>query len=61
MNDNLNDIIKWKLEWYHKIVNSFDESGLLKKRVSEGVENEVKEQRRGFLGRLSATLGASLL
>ena len=31
------------------------------KVVSETVEIEVKEQRRGFLGMLAAALGASLV
>ena len=44
-----------------KIVKSHENSDLLIKGVSETVENEVKEQRGGFLGTLAATLGASLL
>ena len=35
--------------------------GLLIKSVSETVENEVKEQKEGFLGKLAATLADSLL
>ena len=31
------------------------------KRVTETVQNEVKEQKRGFLSILLGTLGASLL
>ena len=31
------------------------------KGVSETIKNEVKEQKEGFLGKLSGTLGASLL
>ena len=34
---------------------------LLIKVVTETVENEIKEQKRGFLSMLAATLGASLL
>ena len=41
-NEQLNDIIK--------IVKSLKDSGLLIKGVSETVANEVKEQKRGFLG-----------
>ena len=36
-------------------------SGLLIKGVSETIRNEAKEQKRGFLGMLLGTLGASLL
>ena len=31
------------------------------RRVSETVQNEVKEQKRGFVTKLLGTLGASLL
>ena len=44
-----------------KIVKSFGDATLLIKVVSETVEIEVNEQRRGFLGMLAATLGASLV
>ena len=44
-----------------KIVKSLDDSGLLLKRVTESVQNEVKEQKGGFLSMLLGTLGASLL
>ena len=44
-----------------RIVKSLKDAGLLMKGVSETVENEVKEQKEGFLGMLAATLGASLL
>ena len=44
-----------------KIVKSFEDSGLLLKRVTETVQNEVKEQKGGFLSMLLGTLGASLL
>ena len=32
-----------------KIVKSLEDSGLLLKRVTKTVENEVKEQKGGFL------------
>ena len=51
-NDEINDIIE--------IVKSLD-SGLLLKGVTETVQNEVKEQKGGFLSMLLGTLGASLL
>ena len=44
-----------------KIVKSLQDSGLLLKGVTETVQNEVKEQKRGFLSLLLGTLGASLL
>ena len=43
------------------IVKSPEDSGLLLKGVSEIVQNEVKEQKGGFLSMLLGTLGASLL
>ena len=44
-----------------KIIKSLEDSGLLLKRVTESVQNEVKEQKRGFLSMLLGTLGAGLL
>ena len=44
-----------------KIVKSFENSGVLLKRVGETIQNEAKEQKGGFLSILSGTLGASLL
>ena len=44
-----------------EIVKSLEDSGLLLKGVTESVQNEVKEQRGGFLSMLLGTLGASLL
>ena len=52
-NDEIEDIIK--------IVKSLEDSGLLLKGVTETVQNEVKEQKGGFLSMLLGTLGASLL
>ena len=52
-NDEIEDIIK--------IVKSLKDSGLLLKGVTETVQNEVKEQKGGFLSMLLGTLGASLL
>ena len=52
-NDEMGDIIK--------IVKSLEDSGLLLKRVTETVQNEVKEQKGGFFSMLLGTLGASLL
>ena len=44
-----------------KIIEALENSGILLKGVSKTIENETKEQRRGFLGMLLGTLGASLL
>ena len=44
-----------------KIVKSLEDSGLLLKGVTETVQNEVKEQKGGFLSMLLGTLVASLL
>ena len=52
-NDKINDIIK--------IIKSLEDSGLLLKGVTETVQNEVKEQKGGFLSMLLGTLGAGLL
>ena len=52
-NDKVDDIIK--------TIKSLEDSGLLLKGVTETIQNEVKEQKEGFLGMLLDTLGASLL
>ena len=52
-NNEMKDIIK--------TVKSLEDSGLLLKGVTERVQNEVKEQKGGFLSMLLSTLGASLL
>ena len=44
-----------------KIVKSLEESGLLRKGVSESIKNESKKQKRVFSCMLLATLGARLL
>ena len=44
-----------------KIVKLLEDSGLLLKGVTESVQNEVKEQKGGFLSMLLGTLCASLL
>ena len=44
-----------------KIVKSLENFGLLINGVSETIQNELKEQKSGFLGILLETLGASLL
>ena len=52
-NDEIGDIIR--------TVKSLEYSGLLLKGVTETVQNEIKEQKGGFLSMLLGTLGASLL
>ena len=51
--DEIKDIIK--------IVKSLEDSGLLLKGVTKTDQNEVKEQKGGFLSMLLGTLGTSLL
>ena len=51
--DEIHDVIK--------IVKSVKDSGLLIKGITETVQNEVQEQKGGFLSALLGTLGASLL
>ena len=52
-NDEMEDIME--------ITKSLKDSGLLLKRVGETIQNEIKEQKGGFLSMLLGTLGASLL
>ena len=52
-NSDMEDLIE--------IVKSLKDSGLLLQGVTESVQNEVKEQKGGFLRALLGTLGASLL
>ena len=51
-NKDMDDLIK--------IVKSHEDSGLLLKKIAESVQNEIKEQKGGFLSMLLGTLGASL-
>ena len=51
--EDMNDIMK--------IIEALENSGILLKGVTETIENETKEQGRGFLGMLLGTLEASLL
>ena len=52
-NDEIEDIIK--------IAKYLEYSGLLLKGVTETVQNDVKEQKGGFISLLLGILGASLL
>ena len=52
-NNEMEDIIK--------IVKSLKDSGLLLKGVNETIQNEIKEEKGGFLSILLGTLGTSLL
>ena len=51
--EDLQDIIK--------IIKELENSDILLKGVSKTIENEIKEQRGGFLSMFLGTLGASLL
>ena len=44
-----------------KIVKSLEESGLLKKGISETIKNEAKEHKGGFLPMLLGILVANML
>ena len=44
-----------------KIVQAVEDTNILLKGVTKTIKNETKEQKRGFLGMLLGTLGASLL
>ena len=52
-NEEMNDAMK--------IVQALEDSNILLKGVDETIKNETKEQKRGFLGMLLGSLGASLL
>ena len=43
-----------------KIIEALEKSGILLNGVGKTIENEVKEQKEGFLSMLLGTLGASL-
>ena len=51
--EDMNDIMK--------IIEAVENAGISFKGVSKTIENETKEQRRGFLNMLLGILGASLL
>ena len=50
-----------ELDDIKKIVKSFEDADLLTKGISDVLENEVEEQKVGFLGMSVAILGDSLL
>ena len=52
-NDDMHDLLK--------IIESFGNNGLLLDRVTETIENEVKEQKGGFLSTLLSVVGSALL
>ena len=47
------------MEGIIKIVQALEDSGLLLEGVTKTVQNEIKEQKGGFLSMLLGTLGAS--
>ena len=52
---------KWRNEWYNENCSSTWNSNILLNGVTKTVQNEVKEQKGGFLSILLGTLAASLL
>ena len=52
-NNEMKDIIK--------VAQELEDSNILLKGVTETVENELKEQKWGFISMLLGTLGASLI
>ena len=56
---NINNT-KWWNNDINKLVKSLEDSDLLLKGATETVQNEVKEQKGGFLSMPLGTLGASL-
>ena len=54
-------IIEEDIQDIIKIIKELENSDILLKGVSKTIENEIKEQRGGFLSMLMGTLGASLL
>ena len=54
-------IIEEDMQDIIKIIKELENSDILLKGVSKTIENEIKEQRGGFLSMLLGTLGASLL
>ena len=54
-------IIEEDMQDIIKIIRELANSDILLKGVSKTIENEIKEQRGGFLSMLLGTLGASLL
>ena len=44
-----------------KVVQNLGDSDILLKGITKTIQNETKEQKRGFLGMLLGTVGASLL
>ena len=53
LNEEMNGIMK--------IVQALEDSNILLKGATKTIKNETKEQKRGYLGMLLGTLGASLL
>ena len=61
VNDTTTIISNNEIEDLIKIVKLLEDSDFLLKGVTELVQNEIKEQKGGFLSMLLGTLGASLL
>ena len=50
-----------EMNYIMKIVQALQALNILLEGISKRIENETKEQKGGFLGKLFGTLGASLL
>ena len=50
-----------EMNYIMKIVQALQALNILLEGISKRIENETKEQKGGFLGKLLGTLGASLL
>ena len=49
------------MNYITRIVQVLEDSNILLKGVAKTIENEIKEQKAGFLSMLWGTLGSSLL
>ena len=54
-------ILNEEMNGLMKIVQALEDSNILLKGATKTIKNETKEQKRGYLGMLLGTLGASLL
>ena len=50
-----------EINYILKIVPALEDSNILLNGITKTIENETKQQKRGFLGILFGVLGASLL
>ena len=57
----LGPLLKTGLMLIKSVITPLAKSGLLLKGITESVQNEIKQQKGGFLSMLLGTLGASFL